>query len=390
MSLQNIGFSDINPINGNDFSVQLLLTAAPGLVICAGTKAEEPLRLLRLIRSYASKHNASIPVMCVIDRVTPLQLEEILNAGANCVTTLPISCGTLLRNVHRALSDTRNFASPDDRQGPSRHTADASASPEKAKAAAPAPRAKAPTAARSHAEGTPGGKGSPSERTLTLLDGLRQVVATIEGIRAALAASHDGPTRKALRMELVDAVQRLVNLMALADTKIEPSKDVELNLKNALDSVRRVFFDVIEQIVQSRLDGINNDITAILSRNEVCLGCSDSLAKKLLTVEEALSTMEGAKRFSNNMKYSLASAWESISKIEETELSVFRIHDFSGPDNKSYVRNYTLRASAALRNISAGSQHEVSRLVSENNTGSSFGDISLISDSGKQTHNTHG
>ncbi len=372
MSLRHIGFTNIESISGENFSNDTRWSSDHGLVICAATGAAEPLRLLNLIRNDASERTSSMPVMCVIGEVIPHQLEAILNAGANCVITLPISSSILLRNVNRALSDRRNFvASEDDRgpcrrrggteyDGPLRHTTDGRAGPQPAEPPTVRPRE---AATRPTAEAASREKAPVSERTQTLIGGVRQVVATIERLRATLASLNEGPARKALHNELIDAAQRLVNLMALADTRTEHNNDIDYNLRKTIESTQKIFFDMIEQIAKHRLDRINTDILSVTSRNEISLGCSDLFARKLIGLEEVFSVMEGRRKFSDSMRRSLASAWDAVSRIEATETEMFKLHDFSNSNKHTNLQKHASRTIQQETNRSVGSQREVSKII---------------------------
>ena len=90
-SLHQIGFADVAKSNNIGEAIQSASSTTYNLVICAGTNIDEPLDMVRRIRMEAPDEAAAWPVICIISHMDAGNLSIMLNSGANCVMTLPIS-----------------------------------------------------------------------------------------------------------------------------------------------------------------------------------------------------------------------------------------------------------------------------------------------------------
>ncbi len=375
-SMNQIGISDVVRIASIDEALKDLSQATYNFIICAGPEIQIPFDMVLRIRSEAPWNAAVAPIICITGHMDAADLPKILGSGANSVMTLPFTTRTMLKNVNRALNDRREMVlqpgyrgpcrrgkTPSGYEGPRRRVADtqsgaqpaviSEAPPETVENIRPATvRPDPAVASEAEALGT---------QNATILNGVHGIAATIEHLRRTLEATDDEPTRKMVRAEIMDAAQRLVNLMSLVDAKDDQSRNIGSALKEKIDSVKGTFTAILHDMSIVRADSINRDIDRFISGGEIALGCSDMLSARLAAVEEIVAVI-GCRQSDGGIRRKLASAWDGIDKIQGIEAERFQLLDLGGK-RKVIARRFHRPDPSGSVDDTVASQNHVSELI---------------------------
>jgi hypothetical protein len=351
-SLHQIGFADVLQSEVLTESIELAAPGSYDLIVCAGTGIDEPLDMVRRIRMETPEGAVVGPMICVVGHMDVDNLVMMRNSGANCVMTLPISTRSMLKNVNRALNDKREFiATPTFRgpcrrsptpgryEGPFRRSADQPGR-HGVIAVSPPPGTgspEAPAAAGHH--GLPGvaprrpqasnveGE-APRSQTSIILNGVSEIAERIERLKEALHATDDEQTRKIVRAEIIEAAERLVNLVALVDLSKAQNQSQGNPLRQKIETMKALFIDILRQMSVGRLDAIIADMEKYLHSGEIALGCGDLLQERLASVEEIVAVL-GGRKADENMKRKLDTAWDGIGKLQKIEAEQFDLADLT-------------------------------------------------------------
>ncbi|ARJ64539.1 hypothetical protein WV31_01960 [Magnetospirillum sp. ME-1] len=294
--------------------------------------------------------------------------------------TLPISTRSMLKNVNRALNEKREFiANPTFRgpcrrnlapglyEGPFRRAADRQDGATQLPSPSPAPRklaAKGHTGElglaprRPHAPAVVGE--DPNSQASIIFNGVSEIAARIEHLKEALHATDDERTRKVVRAEIMEAADRLVNLVTLVDLNKGSHRGQDNPLRQKIGAMKALFIGILRQMSVGRLDAIIADMEKYLNGGEIALGGGDLLQERLASVEEIVAVL-GGRKADETMKRKLDSAWEGIGKLQKMEAEHFELADLTR--NKRSKRGASRFRPPAEANDGVASQNGVADLL---------------------------
>ena len=349
-SLHQIGFADVLKSGILTEAIKFAASGIYDLIVCAGTDIDEPLDMIRRIRMETPEGVVTGPMICVISHMDVGNLSMMRNSGANCVMTLPISTRSILKNVNRALNEKREFiANPTFRgpcrrnpapglyEGPFRRAADRQDCATQSPSPSPSPAPRKLAAAghsgelglaprRPHAPAVVGE--DLNSQASIIFNGVSEIAARIEHLKEALHATDDERTRKVVRAEIMEAADRLVNLVTLVDLNKGPHRGQDNPLRQKIGTMKALFIGILRQMSVGRLDAIIADMEKYLNGGEITLGGGDLLQERLASVEEIVAVL-GGRKADETMKRKLDSAWEGIGKLQKMEAEQFELADLT-------------------------------------------------------------
>ncbi|CAA7627956.1 CheY-like receiver protein [Candidatus Terasakiella magnetica] len=334
--LHQIGLPNVTKADDIEAAIYELSQSAYDVVIFAEAEFAGSVEVVARIRRDCRGPAAAVPIIYLTGNMDPAHLSLILNSGANSVMTLPIGTRSLLKNLNRAMTDSREFIAHHNYRGPCRRGKNRNAkySGPRRRAAdrqhsnppscSSVPReVQSPPVIRDSGQRPvlPRAEENPSlsAREATIINGVNKIAASIERLRQDMQSTDDTSTRRQLREGLHEAVHRLVNLLTLADLSSPQDGQNENILRKKLDAIKGTFLKVLADIAQNRLEIVSSDIDRIIKGNEFPLGCSETLSERLAAVEEIVMVMGGARKLGDGMKQSLGRAWTDVLRIQEAE-----------------------------------------------------------------------
>ena len=346
-SLHQIGFADVQTAGDIADAVQLASSTAYDVIVCAGTTTDAPLHMVRCIRMETPEGAAVGAMIGIIGQMDVGDLAAMRNSGANCVVTLPINTRSMLKNVNRALGDHREMVSNATYRGPCRrnpvpHPYKGSlrrvtdqALPSPSRSASSPPAGAAPLSPGVSSRGV---RGRPKEvleqvdsldsQTSIIFIGVNEIAARIEHLKRALHAADDEQTRRDVRADIMEAAERLVNLMALVDLGENSGRPQNEAVRRNIKKLKALFIDILREMSNSRLDAIVADMEKFLYGGEIALGGSDLLLERLASVEEIVAVL-GGRKSDEGMKRKLDFAWDGIGKVQQMETDQFGLADLT-------------------------------------------------------------
>ena len=169
---------------------------------------------------------------------------------------------------------------------------------------------------------------SLDSQTSIIFIGVNEIAARIEYLKRALHAADDEQTRRDVRAEIMEAAERLVNLMALVDLGENSGRPQNEAVRRNIKKLKTLFIDILRQMSNSRLDAIVADMEKFLYGGEIALGGSDLLLERLAAVEEIVAVL-GGRKTNEGMKRKLDFAWEGIGKLHQMEADQFGLADLA-------------------------------------------------------------
>jgi len=155
------------------------------------------------------------------------------------------------------------------------------------------------------------------------LQAARGVAEEIETMRERNRRDHD----------LVDAVDRLGNLIALAVIEINDAADADLRTRfgEALDAVQQRLYQVHFNQLSAKLVEIQDHAKAALADRDYRLGLASRLESEYHVVINGLIAMGGVQVLGDQLK-SLEATAADLRELADIELRVFRLIDFDDPE----------------------------------------------------------
>ncbi|MBF0562383.1 MAG: hypothetical protein HQL37_10255 [Alphaproteobacteria bacterium] len=307
-ALRNLGLRDLLMASDAEEAIARISEARIDIVICGNTENEWHLNTVRSLRNNGVGWAATVPVICVVGELDAECLSLIVNAGANTVTTLPITTRTMLKHATRALKPQAVQKTPPDMSA----TAD--------------------IRTEQHnpglSENMPSLGTLASGRKSTIVKGISEVAINIDRLRSCLNAADTASTRNYWRTQLIDAAQRLVNLLALTSSAGD-DKEEDIELRERINYVKELFFDIILETAWNRLEMIAADITICANDAAIVLGLSASLSLRLSAIQEIFTVMSGCGKINSELGRKLSAAWNNVERIREKENSAFELIEFS-------------------------------------------------------------
>lgn len=135
---------------------------------------------------------------------------------------------------------------------------------------------------------------SLDSQTSIIFIGVNEIAARIEHLKRALHAADDEQTRGEVRSEIMEAAERLVNLIKLVDLDENSGRPQVEAVRQNIKKLTTLFTDILRQMSNSRLDAIVTDMERFLYGGEIVLGGSDQLRERLASVEEIEVILGGA------------------------------------------------------------------------------------------------
>ena len=169
------------------------------------------------------------------------------------------------------------------------------------------------------AEGDDSRSPGPHEtRALMALRAARSVAAEIDVLR-----------QRNRRGELVDAVDRLGNLISLAVIQINEAADADLRARfgEALDEVQRHLYQVHFNQLSATLNEIQAHAATALAECDYRLGLASRLESEYHRVISGLVAMGGVQVLGDQLK-SLETTASYLRELADIELKVFRLIEF--------------------------------------------------------------
>ncbi|HIJ38287.1 MAG TPA: hypothetical protein HPP80_05245 [Rhodospirillaceae bacterium] len=382
-TLSHVGAQHVWPLADPGEALDRLREAPVDLVVSGDPNAESAIPLVRSIRQDLPTASARVPVICLSSQVSAEIIKTMLNVGANAVMTLPVTTRRMMQQVNRVLREERPFIQKPEYRGPCRrYKADPSYDgPQRraigaAVAAANPPRQTPPPAkpvetaepfhdigevalARPVVEG--GGEHHLSKREANLVAGVQTVAATIQGLNAALKSTDDAATRKHVRQQMVEAANRLINLLALANKSGPDGQGPNAEVVRQIDTVKRAFFMVTAQIARFRLEAIVADMGRRLESKEVVMGAGEYLAARLFGVEEILEVMSAGGNVPTDLEEMLDGAWDDIARIRDLENERVVLLELSKQESPAPIKRRPVRTRVKPAELppAVGSQENV-------------------------------
>ncbi|OAN66021.1 response regulator [Magnetospirillum moscoviense] len=344
-SLHQIGFADVQTAGDIADAVQLVSSTVYDVIICAGKTTDESLHMVRCIRMETPEGAAVGAMIGITGQMDVGDLAAMRNSGANSIVTLPINTRSMLKNVNRALGDHREMISNTTYRGPCRrkpvpHTYNGAlrrdtdqALPSPSLSASSPPAGTAPLSPGVSPRGV---RGSPKavlendesldSQASIIFIGVNEIAARIEHLKRALHAADDEQTRGEVRAKIMEAAERLVNLIELVDLEENSGRPQNEAVRQNIKKVTTLFTDILRQMSNSRLDAIVTDMERFLYGGEIVLGGSDLLLERLASVEEIVAVL-GGRKTNESMKRKLDFAWEGIGKLQQMEADQFSLVD---------------------------------------------------------------
>ncbi|WP_173981242.1 hypothetical protein [Magnetospirillum sp. UT-4] len=359
-TLNQIGFADVVFHQDVDEAIGVLSSNNYDLVICSDVDFGEAVSIARRLRT-EPKNDSPTPIICVIAQLDTTKVNMALNCGANCLMLMPITSRTMLKNVRRAMDDPREFVTSDEYRGPCRRVADSRDSYD-----GPRRRASDRSQRNSAAHGTAAprpqrdghaqqaepnlaaspGSASPVRtrparpnrqdddfsteslglQTEHVIQGINDIAGRIEYLKQTLNAADDDDTRRIVRTQIMEAAQRLVNLMLLVDMNKAHTRNKAFSARIA--EVRRLFVDILWQMSHVRLDAIQGEIEKSLAGQALVMGRSEQLQQRLASVEEILAVI-GHKGIDQEIDDKLDKAWKGIEDVLRAEAEHFNLPDLA-------------------------------------------------------------
>ena len=133
--------------------------------------------------------------------------------------------------------------------------------------------------------------------------------------------------------DLVDAVDRLGNLIALAVIEINDAADADLRTRfgEALDAVQQRLYQVHFNQLSAKLLEIQEHAKAALSERDYRLGLAARLEGEYHGVINGLIAMGGVQVLGDQLK-SLEATAADLRELADIELRVFHLIDFDDPE----------------------------------------------------------
>ena len=344
-SLSQVGISEV--IKDCDMeSAQLNIRSADfNLIICAGLDEAQYLSTLSQVRHHVSAVTSRTPVICISEVWKSEHINSLRDAGVSALATFPLNMRNILKQITRALNDTREFvingtyrgpcrrrSESDTFNGPFRRSTDSArvhygSKPSKPDSVAPS----APTAAPQQSESS---KPAPLPRhTLPSYSPKRstessyspvayQTDVTISGavhtardVFALFANRANRPSDpKALRA-LSTAIERWLNLMHLVTSRIS-SYGCNAQQLDGIKRMRETFHDHIIDYIQMLISEIiDNCERWLASGHHITSRMCKSMTLKMASIDGLLIALDEHQRMDESLSVRIGTAREYLQKI---------------------------------------------------------------------------
>ncbi len=343
--LSQVGISEV--IKDCDMeSAQLNIRSADfNLIICAGLDEAQYLSTLSQVRNHVSAVTSRTPVICISEVWKSEHINSLRDAGVSTLATFPLNMRNILKQITRALNDTREFvinstyrgpcrrrSESDTFKGPFRRSTDSAgvhygSTPSKPDSVAPsAPAAtsqseaiKPPPLPRhalpsySPKRSTESGYSPVAYQTDVTISG---AVHTARDVFALFANRANRPSDPQALRALSTAIERWLNLMHLVTSRIT-SYGCNAQQLDGIKQMRETFHDHIIDYIQHLISEIiTNCERWLASGKHITAHMRGSITQKMIAIDGLLIALDEPQRMDEILSVRICMAREYLVKIE--------------------------------------------------------------------------
>jgi len=165
-------------------------------------------------------------------------------------------------------------------------------------------------------------------QALEVLASARRLAAEIESRRRALRDGPGGASHRDGKAGLIEAAERLVNLLALvlhrADRDLRPS--LAEHVRETVAAIRQELLGTSRNLVLDRAVAVTRRAEAAMdARNGYPIGLAGRLAEILSAIDQTVQVLGGAAMMNAEEQSALATACQSVVRLTELEDSLVLI-----------------------------------------------------------------
>ena len=371
-TLGHVGISNVDKASDMNFALHHISSAECDLIVCAGLPEEDYYSILSAVRNHTSSVACRVPVICVAENWTSEEIAKLRDAGVTLLSTFPLTMRNLLKQVTRALNETREFITISSYRGPCRRrteipnfagpfrrAADATkksgapqAAPKSAPKSAPANTAAKPNAKQASQPQKPSFVAPPppsyssSHKDEVSNDPIQH--QTDHAVNAAIVTAEyvctlfEKLTKAAGGRIKPDAMQfvaghldRWINLMSVVGSRIESygctTKQLE-SIKNMRQSFRVHVFTYAEvltlELVEDCEKLIKNSGTIPISTGEVML-------HRVTSIDDLILSLGDSENMSETLAEGIAKAHNLVQELVNNESGAVVLPEFELQSGRS-------------------------------------------------------
>jgi two-component system chemotaxis response regulator CheY len=348
-SLRQVGLTDGFKADGGKDAKKQLYKFDFDILICAELAAADYLEVLKTIRFELPADRMKTPVVCLSQNWDGAVLAQLRDGGITFPASLPFSLSSLLKILTRCFSDSRSFITsadfrgPDrrlrtapDYAGPKRRAADAIKPEEPAKSAPSdqsqpgkpqaAPRRR--MAADYSQPSTPAEEnehfyGDPTmQQTKVVIDDAIATAKLVTKLSQALAAAKSPQDRANLLHDIAETAERMVNLLTLANARIEAHGCDDIQL-GRLGDIKAIIVRNTEGLAEAAARRVIDYGTRILSgKNGFPLGALELISHQMMKLDTVIQVIGGTEFLSDPMKELVGKAKCILTTVAAKEAEV--------------------------------------------------------------------
>jgi hypothetical protein len=350
-SLRQVGLTDGFKADGGKDAKKQLYKFDFDILICAELGLADYLDILKTIRFELPAERNKIPVVCLAQNWDGAVLAQLRDGGVTIPAALPFSLSSLLKILSRCFNDSRAFiltpefrgperrlrATPD-YSGPKRRAAD-SAKPEEAQNAQRASpqeqsQPRQPGASLRRREAAELDKlseagqderfyGDPTmQQTKVVIDDAIATAEMVTKLSQALRGAKGPQDRANLLHEIAETSERMVNLLTLANARIEAHGCDDIQLVR-LGDIKAIIVRNTEGLAEAAARRVIDYGKRILSgRNGFPLGALEMISQQMVKLDTVIQVIGGTDFLSDPMKEVVAEARGILKKVAAREAEV--------------------------------------------------------------------
>nr|CAX84205.1 Response regulator receiver [uncultured bacterium] len=344
-SLRQVGMTDGFKADDVEEAKKQLFKFEFDLVICAELGAEGFLEILRTVRYDLQGVRMTTPVVCFSLNWDGAVLPKLRDAGITLPAALPFSLSSLLKTLTRAMSprsfiDTPAYRGPcrrlraiPDYSGPRRRAADSAPVAEKERKADPGPKApsrpsRAEFDARTASDDYRGGAdkekdvfyGDPTmQQTKIVIDDACVTVGQATKLAGALQTVKTPGERADLLHQIADTTERMVNLLTLANARIQVH-GCDDHLLGRLSEIKESIVSNTEGLAEAAARRALDYGAKILAKEHgFPLGAADLMTHQITRMDTVIQVVGGADKLSASTQKLVAQARQILKKVVARE-----------------------------------------------------------------------
>ncbi|CAA6606551.1 Response regulator receiver [Rhodospirillaceae bacterium LM-1] len=348
-SLRQVGLMDGFKADDVEEAKKQLFKFDFDLVICAELGTEGFLEILRTVRRDLQGVRMTAPVVCFSLNWDGAVLPKLRDAGITLPAALPFSLSSLLKTLTRAVGprsfiDTPSYRGPcrrlraiPDYNGPRRRAADSIASVEKEKKAEPTPKASSRPSrqefdTRSVSDDYRGGGadnekdvfyGDPTmQQTKIVIDDACVTVGQATKLAGALQTVKTPGERADLLHQIADTTERMVNLLTLANARIQVH-GCDDHLLSRLGEIKENIVSNTEGLAEAAARRATDYGEKILAKEHgFPLGAAELMTHQITRMDTVIQVVGGADKLSESTQKLVAQARQILKKVVAREAKI--------------------------------------------------------------------